>query len=110
MNSKKMLAISVLIGVANVVAGLVLIIISSLFQMDLWIRVLLSATAVLVIGTGIVCACILDKNAGTFECKNCNHKFTPTMMSYICGAHTFNKRRLKCPACKKVSWCRHKFD
>lgn len=56
---------------------------------------------------GIVIACILDREAGAFECPECKTRFVPEMKAYIMGAHTITKRRLKCPGCGNIGYCRH---
>ena len=56
---------------------------------------------------GIVIACILDREAGAFECPECKERFVPDMKDYFMGAHTFTKRMLKCPHCGKTKYCKH---
>ncbi len=58
-----------------------------------------------VIIVGIIISCILDRDAGAFECPECKERFVPDMKSYIMGPHTIMKRKLKCPACGKTKYC-----
>lgn len=53
-------------------------------------------------------ACVMDKSAGSFECKICKHRFVPTFSAYVAGAHTLTTRYLKCPNCGKNSYCKHR--
>lgn len=39
-----------------------------------------------------------------YECKNCNHKFTPSYKEAIFACHTPKTKHLKCPRCGKKSW------
>ena len=40
------------------------------------------------------------------ECPKCGERFVPTTAAYIAGPHTITKRKLKCPHCGAVSYCR----
>ena len=75
-------------------------------EMENWLRVLLIAIGLVVICGGIVIACILDREAGAFECPDCNTRFVPDMKSYVMGAHTLTKRKLVCPHCGSHKYCK----
>ena len=87
-------------------AGIALIIVAGLAEIPLWLRIVLITIAVLIAAGGIALACIIDREAGVFECPVCGRQFVPTMKAYIGGMHTLRKRRLACPHCGKTSWCR----
>ena len=74
--------------------------------MDNWLRILLIVIGFVVIIMGIVIACILDREAGAYECPECNNRFVPDMKAYIMGAHTIKKRKLVCPNCGAHKYCR----
>ncbi|MDE5946465.1 MAG: helix-turn-helix domain-containing protein [Oscillospiraceae bacterium] len=57
---------------------------------------------------GIVISVIIDRETGVFECPECHNCFTPDIKSYIMGAHTPTKRKLKCPECGATKYCKHK--
>lgn len=75
-------------------------------EMENWLRVLLIAIGLVVVCGGIVIACILDREAGAFECPDCNTRFVPDMKSYVMGAHTLTKRKLVCPHCGAHRYCK----
>lgn len=100
--SKKKIILSALVAALGVIGGLPLFILSSAFEMQLWLRVLLTALGCLTLALGISIACILDREAGAFECPECKKRFVPDMKSYIMGQHTITKRKLRCPNCKKT--------
>ena len=87
-------------------AGIALILVAGLAEIPLWLRLVLIAIAALVAVGGIALACVIDREAGVFECPACGKQFVPTMKAYIKGIHTLRKRRLACPHCGKTSWCR----
>lgn len=104
--AKKKIIIGVVICLITLLAGITLILISGLIEMEIWLRALLIVIAVVTVIVGIGLACVLDKDAGVYECPHCGKRFVPTMGAYILGAHTLTTRHLKCPECGKRSYCR----
>ena len=103
--AKKKLIIAVIIVSITLLAGLTVILLAALLEMELWLRIVLAVIGVVVIGTGIGIACVLDRDAGVYECRHCGEKFVPTMKAYIFAPHMPTSRRLKCPKCGKKSYC-----
>ena len=108
--AKKKLIIAVVIVVITLLAGLTMILLSDLLEMETWLRVVLIVIAVVTIGSGIGIACVLDKDAGVYECKHCGERFVPTMKAYLFALHTPTKRRLRCPKCGKKSFCKKRLS
>ena len=104
--AKRKIIMGVIVVLITLLAGLTLVIISCLLEMEAWLRILLIVIGCFVIGAGIGVACVLDRDAGVYECPNCGERFMPTMPAYIFGAHTITKRRLKCPKCGKRRYCK----
>ncbi|MFZ5981606.1 MAG: hypothetical protein ACOYVF_13340 [Candidatus Zixiibacteriota bacterium] len=40
-----------------------------------------------------------------YECPACGHRFIVTAWRDFISPHYPNKKRLRCPACQKKSWC-----
>ena len=108
--AKKKLIISVITAVITLLAGLTIILIAGLLEMQTWLRFVLIAVAIVIIGTGIGIACVLEKDAGVYECKHCGERFVPTMTAYFFAQHTFTSRKLKCPKCGKKSFCKKRLS
>lgn len=108
--SKKKIILSAMVAGLTIIAALPMFIISGMLEMETWLRFLLIGIGLFVIIMGIIIACILDRDAGTFECQKCGTRFTPDMKSYIMGAHTITKRHLKCPHCGESSYCKHRLS
>ena len=104
--AKKKLALSIAAGCSSVLSGVTLFLLAGLLPMAVWLRVLVVAIGVVVTGAGIGVACVLDRDAGAYECPCCGHRFVPTMKEYVMGPHTMLKRKLRCPGCGKKSYCR----
>ncbi len=48
----------------------------------------------------------LEVSVGAYKCKNCGHEFVPTYTQALNAMHMGTTRYLKCPECKKRSWCK----
>ena len=108
--AKKKLFIAVIVVVITLLAGLTIVLLADLLEMKTWLRVLLFVIAFVVIGTGIGIACVLDRDAGVYECKHCGERFVPTMKAYLFAPHMPTTRKLKCPKCGKKSYCRKRLS
>lgn len=106
--NKKKIWIAVAVVLVTMLSAFALIAVASYLEISVVLRIVLLVLAFVVLGTGIAIACVLDRDAGVFVCPNCHHKFTPTMSAYVAGPHTITKRKLKCPNCGKISYCKHK--
>ena len=104
--AKKLRAVCLGINAVTMLAGIALILVAGLAEIPLWLRIVLIAIAALIAVGGIALACVIDREAGVFECPACGKQFVPTMKAYINGMHTLRKRRLACPHCGRTSWCR----
>ena len=108
--AKMKLIIAVIALVITLLAGLTIVLLACLLEMEIWLRVLLSVIAVVVIGTGIGIACVLERDAGVYECKHCGERFVPTMKAYLFAPHMPTSRKLKCPKCGKKSYCKKRLS
>ena len=81
--------------------------IMGMFEMQVWARVLLMGIGFAITVMGIAIACVLDREAGAFECPECKERFVPDMKSYVMGPHTITKRKLTCPKCGCTKYCKH---
>lgn len=48
----------------------------------------------------------LEVSVGAYKCKNCGHEIVPTYSEALWAMHMGTTRYLKCPECKKRSWCK----
>jgi len=105
--SKKKIILSAMIAILVIIAALPLVLAAGMFEMETWQRFVFIGTGLLVVAGGIVIACVLDRDAGAFECPECHARFVPEMRDYVMGPHTFTKRKLRCPKCGASRYCRH---
>ena len=106
--NKKRMALSIIAGVITVIAVCALIVIASLIDLPVVVRVIVIVGAVAVAVAGIAAAAMLEIRAGYFECPHCKELFVPSMNEYVKSYHTLTKRRLTCPKCGKTGMCRHR--
>ena len=48
----------------------------------------------------------LEVSIGVYRCKNCGSEIVPTYSEALSAMHMGTTRYLKCPNCKKRSWCK----
>ena len=104
--SKKKIILSAIVAGLTIIAALPLIMISGMLEMENWLRVTLIIIGGVVFIGGIAVACVLDRDAGAFECPECNNRFVPDMKAYVMGPHTITKRKLVCPHCGAHKYCK----
>ena len=108
--AKKKLVMSVVICVTTILAGVAFVMLAGLLEMEAWLRIVLIVLAIVVMGSGIALACVLDREAGVYECRHCGKQFVPSMWAYVKGAHSLTTRWLKCPHCGKRSFCKKRLS
>ena len=48
----------------------------------------------------------LEVSVGAYKCKKCGSEIVPTYSQALWAMHAGTTRFLKCPTCKKCSWCK----
>lgn len=104
--NKKKIILSIMVGILTIIAAVPLFIVAGMFDMSTGVRITFIAIGLVVVVIGIAVACIMDREAGAFECPECHERFIPDMKSYIMGAHTLTKRKLICPKCGAHRYCK----
>lgn len=104
--SKKKIVLAALVALLALAGSMPLFFISSYIDMETWQRGLLIGIGLFVLLLGVLIACILENEAGAFECPECHKRFVPSMGAYLMGPHTIIKRRLRCPHCGARKYCK----
>lgn len=104
--NKKKIILSVMVGILTILAAVPLFMVARMFDMRTGVRITFIVIGIVVMIIGIAVACIMDREAGAFECPECHERFIPDMKSYIMGAHTLTKRKLTCPKCGAHRYCK----
>lgn len=85
---------------------LVCVLLAGYVSMPTWLRICLIVYGCIILIFGLGVAVYYDIKAGSFECRHCGKKFTPSVSAYILGMHSATTRFLKCPHCGKRSFCK----
>ena len=104
--SKRKIIISAIIAFFSLLASMPLFIIAQAGMVNTEIQAILIAIGLIVLFGGIIIACVIDNEAGAFECPDCKTRFVPDMKAYIMGPHTVTKRKLVCPHCGAHKYCK----
>ena len=108
--AKKKLIIAFITGFAMLAAGLTIILLAGLLGMQTWLKIVLMIVGFVIICIGVGIACVLERDAGVYECKHCGERFVPTMKAYLFAPHMPTSRKLKCPKCGKKSYCKKRLS
>ena len=104
--NKKKIILSVMVGILTILAAVPLFMVAGMFDMRTGVRITFIVIGIVVLIIEIAVACIMDREAGAFECPECHERFIPDMKSYIMAAHTLTKRKLICPKCGAHRYCK----
>ena len=104
--NKKKIILSVMVGILKILDAVPLFMVAGMFDMRTGVRITFIVIGIVVLIIGIAVACIMDREAGAFECPECHERFIPDMKSYIMAAHTLTKRKLICPKCGAHRYCK----
>lgn len=107
---KKKLILSIIVGLTVMISAFTLLFVAAFADLSETTRIVLIVIGFIILIIGIIPTCILDKDAGYYECKHCGHRFVPNFGAYIMGIHTLTRMHLKCPKCEKRSFCRKRLS
>ena len=92
------------LGFSAVLSGSVLILLASFLEMPFWLRMVLSAFALMMILLVSFIAVGIEQKAGYYECGCCHHRYVPSYSKVILSMRKGRARYMKCPVCGKRSW------
>ena len=99
----------IVLSVFGVFLSITLLVTSAILAEEGVINFALSAILIAIstvfVFVSVLYAAKVDYETGIYECRKCKFTFKPSFKAYIMGAHTLKTRHLKCPKCKKISWC-----
>ena len=109
MNTKRMKN-EIIIGVSSLLSILLYFVLLGFLDIDEHIKVILIIVGLILLIIIAISLCVMDNNIGYFECEHCKERFVPKTIDYIKAPHSLTTRRLKCPFCGKISYCRKKLS
>ena len=102
--NRQMLKMEYAFAFPTIVAGLVMVLVASLVEMSLWLRIILIASALVMIVAISFVAVAIEQKAGYYECQKCHDRHVPTYWQANLAPHIGRTRYMKCPACGKWSY------
>ncbi len=101
---KRLLDLEIVLGVLMITLLLVASAIASYVQMEDWIRIVIIAVGLVLVIAVSAYMIKIEQVAGYYECKNCHHRYVPTLKSMWLSAHMGRTRKLRCPKCGQKTW------
>ena len=103
-NDKRLLDLQVVICVTAIVYYLAMIVLAAYLPMPYWLRLVLIVGGLVPVIVSIAFAMKIEQVAGYYECKECKHRYVPTMKAINMAPHMGRTRHMRCPECGKKSW------
>lgn len=104
LTNKKMLAFEVVLAIVGSIAYYTLIAMAIFLTMPTTIRIILVCIAFVIVGIGAVFSIRIEREAGYYQCPNCNNIYVPTMKAFVWSIHMGWSRKLTCPACGQKAY------
>lgn len=101
---KRLLSLEIFVGVVVSAILFTLVFVSGFVQMEIWLRIVLIVTGVILFAIGIAYAIRIEQTAGYYQCAKCGHKYVPTYSSVLWAMHVNRTRYMRCPKCNQYSW------
>ncbi|MEK1304146.1 helix-turn-helix domain-containing protein [Limosilactobacillus fermentum] len=102
--NRQMLIMEYWLSYPALIAGLAMVLVAAFIEMPVWLQILLTGFALVIIFTVALIAVGIEQTAGYYECQNCHHRYIPTYRQTILAMHKGRTRYMKCPECGKRSW------
>lgn len=100
-----LLKLEVVIGVLATVSFLAFALLASLPAFEhTALRVVLLVLGFAIFIFGVYYALWIERTAGYYECKNCGHRYVPSMWDVLWAVHIGRTRKLRCPSCGVRCW------
>jgi transcriptional regulator with XRE-family HTH domain len=103
---KRLLHLEILVGILCILFWVPCIIISCLFDIEEWLKVVLILCGLLPLLIAMPFMIKIEQTAGYYQCAHCKHKHIPEYKSVFMAMHVGRTRYMICPNCKKKSWQR----
>lgn len=99
--NRQMLRMEYWLSYPALIAGLAMVLVAAFIEIPVWLRILLTGFALVIILTVALIAVGIERTAGYYECQNCHHRYVPTYWQTILAMHRGRTRYMKCPECGK---------
>lgn len=101
---RELLRLEYVVGYTSTLAFLATILLASLVDMVVVLRILLIVIGSIAFAVGVSTAIRLEQTAGYYECGKCHHKYVPEYNKVFFAMHFGTTRYMRCPKCNEKSW------
>ena len=105
-SDKRLLNMEIVTGVIGTIFFVSAILLAALLDLPTWLRIVIIATAFVLVFVMCFFLVRIEQVAGYYECKHCHHRYVPTYKQANLAMHMGRTRYMKCPKCGKKSWQR----
>ena len=104
--NRYLLQLEWVIGIISVASFFLIVLISAYFvsETSVPLAAILIVLSFIILLVGGYFSLNIEKTAGYYECKNCHHKYIPSLSSVMMAPHMGRTRYMKCPLCGKRTW------
>ena len=103
---KRLLKIEIVLIAISITFFISLIVVIGLVEMPLWAKILIGIGGFVQLVISTLISFRIEQKAGYYECQECHHTFIPTFAQATLAPHIGRKKYMKCPSCKKKSYCK----
>ncbi len=103
-SDKRLLTLEWVIGILSVIIIVVPAFVGKFLLLEEWQQVIVAFSGFIPGFVGISFAMKIEQVAGYYQCKECGHKYVPTLKAVWMSMHMGRTRYMKCPGCGKKSW------
>ncbi len=103
-SDKRLLTLEWVIGILSVIIIVVPAFVGKFLLLEEWQQVIVAFSGFVPGLVGISFAIKIEQVAGYYQCKECGHKYVPTLKAVWMSMHMGRTRYMKCPECGKKSW------
>ena len=101
---KRLLRLEVVIGAICILVLLAACIVAGYVELEEWKRVIIVIAGLVPLIISLPFMLKIEQVAGYYECKECGHRYVPTLKQINLSMHMGRTRYMKCPNCGKKSW------
>lgn len=103
-SDRHLLTLEWVVGGLSLVVLMAPIVIGAYAPLEEWKKLVIVFSGFIPALIGFSFAIKIEQTAGYYECKECGHRYVPSLKAMYFAPHMGRTRKMKCPACGKKSW------
>ncbi len=103
-SDRRLLTLEWVIGGLSLLVLMVPIMIGAYAPLEEWKKLIIVFSGFVPAIIGFSFAMKIEQTAGYYECKECGHRYVPSLKAMYFAPHMGRTRKMRCPECGKKSW------